>query len=154
MKGAGAIRPRYAEVNVEQARGVIREMDAEQAERGMRHYQAGLTKVKAEIAALPQEARGLLANLCAHQANLECLLDECRQRIDDLEQALAVGRNLEKFMQEARFTQSRLAAEATNGDTKALRAHIRGTRRMRPDTQQIYERVLSKKLGRDISLDQ
>jgi thiamine pyrophosphate-dependent acetolactate synthase large subunit-like protein len=74
----------YAEVNVEQAREAICKMDIETAERGVRHYQAGVTKVKAEIAALRPESRGQLANLSRRQTDLEWLLNECGQRIEAL----------------------------------------------------------------------
>jgi hypothetical protein len=63
-----------------------------------------------------------------------------------------MGKNLERYRQEAQMTKEQLAAQAVGGDTKALREHISGHRKMRLRQEQDYETFLSKRLGRKVSL--
>jgi hypothetical protein len=63
-----------------------------------------------------------------------------------------IGANLKKYIEDAQMTRDQLAAQAVGGDTKALREHISGRRKMRPRQEQDYETVLSKRCGRKVSL--
>jgi predicted DNA-binding transcriptional regulator AlpA len=86
-------------MNLEESRKTIREMDIEQAEHGALKCEEILTRVKAEIAALPQSP-GLTRNLghwvrrpptrklterSQTKAEIEWLLNEYRQRIAELQ---------------------------------------------------------------------
>jgi hypothetical protein len=64
-----------------------------------------------------------------------------------------LSENLDKYRIDARMTKEQLAAQVVRGDTKALREHISGKRKMRLRQIQDYETYFSKRFGRKVSLD-
>jgi hypothetical protein len=76
---------------------------------------------------------------------------EATPPIEVLRDPKTMGRNIEKYMHEAKWTRGQLAADA-GFDEKSVRAHLSGTRIMRPSTEEIYEEVFLRRLKRKVSL--